>query len=316
MIPAPWVRRLLEATSRTEYGVEPDQASAIGLIFNLPTVDGQRFEVLGGADERFVIEGGSGALIAAMAAKYADRITTGRRLLRIERGRGDMKLGFLDGSSADADRVVVAVPAPIARQIDFAVPLPAEWRGFIARMALGRNEKVQAAAVDTPWRGPMGVGGELWQTDAKGYGLGWDGSVHSADGVSQVWTWFLGGNECDSDAPPEEVARAFAASAEIAIPGMGAATAAGPFRRTGWHKDPLTLGAYVNYPPGQLSRFAHLLSMELEDPARHRFSSAGRILFAGEHLSDAYPGYMNGAAQTGRMAAEAILGRGLLVQAA
>ena len=39
-------------------------------------------------------------------------------------------------------------------------------------------------------------------------------------------------------------------------------------------------------------------------------------MFAGEHLSDAYPGYMNGAAQTGRMAAEAILGRAALRRAA
>ena len=45
-------------------------------------------------------------------------------------------------------------------------------------------------------------------------------------------------------------------------------------------------------------------------------SRAGRIYFAGEHLSDAFPGYMNGGAQTGRMAAEAITGRKLLAQAA
>lgn len=311
LIREPWVRRLLEATSRTEYGVEPDKASAIELIFNLPTVDGQRFEVLGGADERFVIEGGSGALVAAMAEHYADRITTGRRLLRIDRHRAGARLSFLDGSSAEADRVIVAVPAPIARQIDFGVPLPHAWRAFIAQMEIGRNEKVQAAAATKPWHAPMGVGGELWQTDAKGYDLGWDGSVHTKDGVSQVWTWFLGGNDVDAQASPAELAARFAASAEPAIPGMGAATAAGPFRRTGWHKDPLTLGAYVNYPPGQLSRFAHLLWTE----GRHPLPS-GRVLFAGEHLSDAYPGYMNGAAETGRMAAETILGRKLLSQAA
>ena len=34
---------------------------------------------------------------------------------------------------------------------------------------------------------------------------------------------------------------------------------------------------------------------------------AGPLLFAGEWLSDAFPGYMNGAVQTGRIAAEAVL---------
>ncbi|MCH7862804.1 MAG: FAD-dependent oxidoreductase, partial [Proteobacteria bacterium] len=99
-IRAPWVRQLLEATSRTEYGVEPNRASAIELIFNLPTVDGRRAEVLGGADERYVIEGGSSALVEAISAVHADRIATGKRLHRVEPG---LKLHFLDGSAADAD---------------------------------------------------------------------------------------------------------------------------------------------------------------------------------------------------------------------
>ena len=36
--------------------------------------------------------------------------------------------------------------------------------------------------------------------------------------------------------------------------------------------------------------------------------AAGPLVFAGEHLSDAWPGYMNGGAQTGRLAAQAVLG--------
>lgn len=315
LIAEPWARRLLEGTSRTEYGAEPAHASAIELIFNLPTVAGQRFEVLGGSDERYVIEGGSSALIDAMAARYARAITTERRLLQIGRARGGYALSFLDGSQARAERVIVAVPAPITRQIDFRVPLPPVWRAFIATMDLGRNEKVQAAASARPWDAPMGAGGELWQTDPAGYALGWDGSVHFADRTDAVWTWFLGGGEVGDLTPaPSEQAHRFARTSEPAIPGLTAATDHGPYRRTGWHRDPLTLGAYCNYGPGQLTRFAHLLSIESDD--EHQVSRAGDLYFAGEHLSDAYPGYMNGAAQTGRMAAQAITGRKALPQAA
>jgi monoamine oxidase len=75
----------------------------------------------------------------------------------------------------------------------------------------------------------MGVGGELWQTDAAaGYALGWDGSVHLPDRVDPAWTWFLGGNEVDAPEQAAALARRFAASAEQAIPGIGAATSAGP----------------------------------------------------------------------------------------
>jgi monoamine oxidase len=310
LIPAPWVRQLLEATSRTEYGVEPAHASAIELVFNLPTVDGTRVEVLGGSDERYVMEGGSSALVEAMTAHYADRIATGRRLLAVDRHGAGLRLRFLDGTTADAERLIVAVPAPITRQIDFRLPLPAVWRAFIAEMALGRNEKVQSVTSATPWRGPMGIGGELWQTAADaGWALGWDGSVHLKDRVAPVWTWFLGGDEvaaAEAEAPSALAAR-FARSAAPAIPGLEAA-AAGPFARTNWHAQALTLGAYVNYRPGQLTRFAHLLCIESDAPAERRIPQAGRILFAGEHLSDAFPGYMNGAAQTGRVAAQAITG--------
>lgn len=313
-----WVRQLMEATSRTEYGVEPAHASAVELVFNLPTVDGQRVEVLGESDERYVIQGGSSTLIEAMTTHYADRITTGKRLLHIQSTRGGVRLGFLDGTSAEAETVIVAVPAPLLRQIDWRVSLPAIWRAFIAEMELGRNEKVQAGTNGTPWRAPMGVGGELWQTTADaGWALGWDGSVHRVDGVTPVWTWFLGGDEvrrAEAEAPSVLAAR-FAGGAAPAIPGLEQAST-GPFARTNWHAQALTLGAYVNFRPGQITRFARLLCVESDNPAERHVPGGGRIRFAGEHLSEAYPGYMNGGAQTGRVAAEAISGRRSLRAAA
>jgi monoamine oxidase len=35
----------------------------------------------------------------------------------------------------------------------------------------------------------------------------------------------------------------------------------------------------------------------------------GNLIFAGEHLSDAYYGFMNGAAETGRLAAQVVARR-------
>ncbi|PNB42177.1 amine oxidase, partial [Pseudomonas sp. FW305-130] len=85
------------------------------------------------------------------------------------------------------------------------------------------------------------------------------------------------------------------------VPGMLAAT--GPFvRRTNWHRDPMAMGAYVNFRPGQLTRFGRLIWTEVNGIVKPPVG-AGPVLFAGEHLSDAYPGYMNGSAQTGRHAA-------------
>src|SRR5690606_37844592 len=61
----PTVRRLLEQSIRTEYGAEPHEASALQLIFNLPTVDGEAFEILGESDEHYIVSGGSGRITDA-----------------------------------------------------------------------------------------------------------------------------------------------------------------------------------------------------------------------------------------------------------
>jgi monoamine oxidase len=312
LMPAPWVRHLLEASARTEYGVEPSQASAIELLFNLPVVDGERVEVLGGSDERFMMDGGSSTLIAAMGEAYRDRIALGRRPIRIERGRaGRLKLTFMDLSVEEADRVIVAVPAPLMSYIEYALPLPALWRALIAELRLGRCEKWQWAMRDTPWRTTMGRGGEGWSGDRNaGAALVWEGTVRRATEVP-VWNWFQGGAQVTGPGEMIDGASLARSFAPIA-PGLDQLRA-GASNRTSWHLDPLAKGAYVNFAPGQLSRFAPLLSV---DGADRQYSRVGPIVFAGEHLSDAYPGYMNGAAQTGRMAAEAILGERIAVAAA
>jgi monoamine oxidase len=203
--------------------------------------------------------------------------------------------------------VIVAVPAALADRIDYAVPMPAPWRAFLKAMELGRNEKLQWAMAATPWRQGLGAGGEAWSADAAGpAALAWEGTVRGRGDGTPVWNWFLGGDQVGAELPdPAALAGAFAGVA----PRLDGARGAG-FDRSFWSEDPLTRGAYVNYPPGQLTRFAPLLWVEPDGPARPPASS-GRVVFAGEHLSDAYPGYMNGAAQTGRLAAESIVGRPL-----
>ena len=76
--------------------------------------------------------------------------------------------------------------------------------------------------------------------------------------------------------------------------------------RTDWHDEPFTRGSYVNFHPGQLTQFADLIWTETNGIPSTPLS-AGPVIFAGEHLSDAYPGYMNGGAQTGRLAAGAVI---------
>jgi monoamine oxidase len=307
LIRDPRVRALIESSIRTEYGSEPGDASALQLIFNLPTVRGEHVEVLAGSDERYVIAGGSGRLAGAIADAHRDRIETGRRLRAIRETGSGIRLEFVDGTQAMADMVIVATPAPILRQIDFAVPLPPRWRAFVAEAGLGRNEKVQVTASATPWADILGPGGELWST-ASPYALGWDGTLQGIEGGKPVWNWFLGGDQvAAATTAPEALAAAFAQRTEPAVPGIAQAVAGGIVRRTNWCNDALTLGAYTNSAPGQLTRFGGLFWIESDDAAERQQAVAGRLIFAGEHVSDAWVGFMNGGAQTGRLAAQAVI---------
>lgn len=308
LIPDPWVRRLIEATARTEYGVEPSHASAIELVFNLPAIDGRRIDVLSRSDERYLMAGGSSSLIEAMAARLANRITTYRRATRIDPLGPGARVTFSNGERVDASAVIVAVPISIISGIAFGVPLPRLWRQFNAEVGLGRNGKVNAVMTARPWERPIGRGGEIWQVDhAAGASLGWDGGVRPAGRAGSTWTWFTGGDEvlAADAADPRALALRWAALAEGGANGMTAATGA-TVRRTSWHRDPFAMGAYVNFRPGQLTRFAALIWTETGGIAAPPLA-AGPVHFAGEHLSDAYPGYMNGGAQTGRLAAQAVI---------
>ncbi|THD36388.1 MAG: FAD-dependent oxidoreductase [Sphingomonas sp.] len=308
LMPDPWVRRLMEATARTEYGCEPAQASAVELVFNLPTIDGRRIDVLSRSDERYLMAGGSSSLVEAMAARLANRITTYRRATRIDPLGSGARVTFSNGETVAASAVIVTVPISIISRIAFGVPLPSLWRQFNAEVGLGRNGKVQAVTTGRPWEKPIGRGGELWQTDhGAGSSLGWDGGVRPSAGAGSVWTWFTGGSEvlAADAADPRTLALKFAKLAEGGVKGMTAATGT-TVRRTNWHLDPFSKGAYVNFRPGQLTKFADLIWTETDGIASQPLS-AGPVHFAGEHLSDAYPGYMNGGAQTGRLAAQAVI---------
>ena len=70
----------------------------------------------------------------------------------------------------------------------------------------------------------------------------------------------------------------------------------GKMARFHWASSPLAKASYACFAPGQYT--------SIEGAQRE---PSGRIYFAGEHCSFEFQGFMNGAAQTGREAAEAIL---------
>ncbi|HKT14666.1 MAG TPA: NAD(P)/FAD-dependent oxidoreductase [Allosphingosinicella sp.] len=298
-------RDAIEAAIRTEYGAEPDQASALELLFNLPTVDGARVTRLSLSDERYLVEGGAGQIAQRLAARHAPAVRLNMRLAAIDLDRdGSVRLAFADGREARFDQAIIALPAPLIREVRIDGPLDARWRALLAEVDLGRNEKIIAGYDQARWRDAIGASGALWA--AKGFSEAWDAASSARRaGDPAALCYFLGGDQVDQAGRTSTAAAAgrFDAMARTVLPDLPAPN--GRIRRTHWCADPLSKGAYINFRPGQLSRFGGLLT--LEGPEGPRPSRSGRLLFAGEWLSDAWPGYMNGAAQTGRIAADAAM---------
>lgn len=305
LIPQAFIRTLIENTIRTEFGVEPSESSALQLLFNLPTVDGQQVELLGNSDEVFTVQGGNERIIDGLRDALPGQIHTGMKLEKLE---GDKKEGFeltfSNDKKLEADFVVLAMPFSVLRNIKLETKLPKNLHRFINEVDLGRNEKLQAGFKTRAWRQAQGFSMEAW-TDL-GFSEVWDGSQRETDKSEGMLTFYLGGKEVQEAKNATESGTRFVQRLGAFIPGLESASK-NSFKRTHWTRNPFTHGAYVNYRPRQLTRFGEYLWVEADDPADNQSVNVGRLVFAGEHLSDEYYGFMNGAAQTGRLAASHII---------
>ena len=308
LIPQPFIRTLIENTIRTEYGAEAAQSSALQLLFLLPSVDGDTVEVLGYSDEAYTVKGGNGLIIEGLANALDGRIHYGMALNKIEsEHKNSFKLHFANGEHVRADHVILAVPFTVLRHIELEVPLPGKLRQFIHEVDLGANEKVHARYAQRQWR-QQAFSLEAW-TDL-GFSEVWDGSQRQADRADGVLTYFLGGKEVEQAHHTTggilSVGSSFTHALDRFVSGLEVA-ATGKYVGTHWTQNPFSHGAYVNFKPGQLTRFGDYFWIESDVPGESQEVSVGRLVFAGEHLSDEYYGFMNGAAQTGRLAAGVVL---------
>jgi monoamine oxidase len=295
-----WLRQLIETAYVGEFGLDAGEQSCLNQLtmVSLDVSEG-RFRIFGESDERYRLQGGSQALTDAMAAKYPDRIRYDHRLEAIASDGEGYRLSFraANGSAAErkADAVVLALPFTLLRKADIRVELPPAKRKAISELGYGTNSKLFLGYAARPWR-KAGFAGTFF-TD----GLiqnGWEHTRTQA-GTAGGITVFQGGSAglALGRQSPASQADAFSKAVDAMFPGSQAARngSAGAFH---WPTYPWSLGSYACYKVGQWTTLAG-----------EEGQAAGNLFFAGEHCSRNYQGYMNGGAETGRLAAEAILSK-------
>jgi monoamine oxidase len=311
-ITAPVVRRLAENAIRTEYGVEAKDSSALQLLYSVTLLDGDTVSPIG-SDETYYIQGGSGQLIERLVQALPEQIRTNLPLTQLQAQRDGFRLTFGTGLVVDADYVILALPFMALRRVDLQVELPDPLRRFIQEVNLGRNEKLFAGFHQRVWHQDRGFVGEAW-TDLGYSGL-WEETQRQPEQSAGALTFFLGGEEVHRSGNANGQGRKFVDRLDKVMSGAKAA-ATGAFYRTNWGNDRYIGGGYTSFKPGQYLEFGEFLYIESDDPEERQDVYVGNLVFAGEHLSDEYYGYMNGGAQTGRLAAEVVTSRiqGMLSQ--
>ena len=292
-----WVRDLLQTAYVVEFGLDADQQSALNLITLIGTeLTSGKFEVFGESDERFKIKGGNELLISNLAQHLTDQIHLENKLEAIDGSRGAYTLTFQTPAGIKdikADMVLTTLPFNLLREVKITVDLP-EWKKTaISQLGYGTNSKLLLGMSQRVWR-KQTYSGELFTDEPLQ--SSWD-SFQIQDGKAGGLTLFLGGRagvEVGHDTP-EQQANRLIVGAERAFPGVRNAYT-GKVARFHWPSYPLARCSYACYKPGQWSSIAG-----------NEFKPVDQLYFAGEHTSTDFQGYMNGAAETGRRAAQAML---------
>jgi monoamine oxidase len=282
-----YVRALVESL-RGFYVAEPDALSALVLIEQIAAGEPP------GRARSSRISGGNDRLVDALARAVRRR---GRIDLRAivraiaQDARGVRVAVAAAGGGTHqvrADYAIVAVPPPLAVACAFDPPLPARQRAALAALSMGAATKL-SLRFDRPWwrrpGRPRGFGSNL------PCGAVWEGGEEQEAAVLTM----LGGagtsqSLAEASIDPARIIRL--------LRWLGTPTSAGRLvgAAVSWEHERWSQGAYAVFGPGFDPRDRRLLS------AAH-----GRVLFAGEHTSERWQGFMNGAVESGEAAARDVL---------
>lgn len=332
----PWLQQLVEAAIAVEYGADPRESTALQLLWINPTVtpgsggDPDKAELLGYSDERYRIRGGNGRLADALSERLGEsNIKLGWPLKAIERTTAGYQLSFEPSSGRTDeptiqlfDHVIVALPFTKLRRVQMqeGIGLPSEFKRFYQQVGLGKITKAMLGYKSRPWLGQPALGAgpptpgvfveTVWSEE---FGAAWDTTLGQAPSgrpfinAQGAMAFLLGGSAADRGANNELLAASLEQGLDHAVPGSS------PFRNRGkeqimrWSTYEWTKGGYTNFKPGQYTKYSQFMWTEDAEGKPVQKPAFGNLVFCGEHLSDDWYGFMNGAAQTGRLAAQTVL---------
>lgn len=303
-----WFIEILDRAYMAEFGLECREQSSLNFVSMISLETEEGFDIFGESDERFKVIGGNQRIVDELAKSLEKQIEYNHYLGSISHKNNVYSLTFKNNKTIEADIVVMAIPFTILRTIEIDIPeMTPEKQKCIQELGYGQNNKIMLSLSGRPWRKTNpAAGGYLVHSSIHN---GWDnGHMQNQNEGATGYTIFLGGGASESiakivkqtdatDRVPDGFAEVHAQSLNQVFPGTIEVYNRNNYAAM-WSNNPYVLASYTCYKVGQWTSLAGL-----------EIQPVGNLYFAGEHCSDEFQGYMNGAAQTGRMVAEELIGR-------
>ncbi|MEH7074514.1 flavin monoamine oxidase family protein [Neobacillus drentensis] len=293
--------KLLALAYSIENGADANDQSALNLLYLLGYAQKENFLMYGDSDECFHIRGGNDQLPALLAKNLDGHIQFNSQLIKMEQTKqNNIRLIFRNKEKeweVFADKVILAIPVSILRTIDYQNTSFRPLKNIaIEELGMGINAKLHAQFVNRFWNG-LGNNGETFAD--TGYQQTFE-STRAQRGKSGILVNFTGAETAAKQfaftgKKIKERTKEFLDRLEPVLPGSrnqwnGLSTV------DHWLSNQWTKGAYSYWKVGQYTKFAGILG-----------EREGNVFFAGEHTSIKYPGYLNGAVETGQRAASEII---------
>ncbi len=303
--------KLIDAAYAIEYGADCTDQSALNMLYLLGYNRANAWSIYGESDERYHVEGGVERIPKAIANTLGlgTRVLPGYEMMALAKNAdGTYTLTFDRKGTVTADVVILALPFSVLRTLDVSkAGFDALKMRAINELGAGRNGKFNIQFNGRLWRspGPWGLSNGNGYSD-RGYQTIWE-STRGQSSQTGILCYYSGGSDANAHflrhsygntssntGVPDDVSR-FLGQIEPVFPGLSALYN-GKASGTVAHKNPLWNCSYAYWKVGQCQAFGGYERVR-----------QGNVLFAGEHTSLDYQGFMEGGASEGVRAANELI---------
>jgi monoamine oxidase len=286
---------MFRIAAQAMYAAEPRELSFLYFLFSLRAGDGfERMAGIEGGAQQEVFVGGAQQLSAGLARHLGDTVRLGEPVEEIEHTEHEVVVRT-SAAKYRAAYAILALAPSLCDRIRFTPKLPRARCELQRHMVSGSVVKCVIVYDEPFWRRD-GYSGEAIADDGLARVVFDDCSPDGRQAALLVF--ILGDAARQASKLSLEARRQAVLDALVQLFGKAAAEPVN-YVDCDWIRDEWSTGCYVGlHPPGVLSTLGGALR-----------TPCGRVHFAGSEAATRWPGYMDGAIESGERAADEVLAR-------